>query len=112
MDHIIKEKRLESMKQKGKGFFDVEFQRTQGKKVKKRYFDNKNKAKENALKGGLASGKIWTEAKRESSREKGKVLGKNFGKKGGIKSQDIKVVELLSKVVIWYHEPTDTKLMV
>ena len=55
-------------------------------------------------------GKIWTEAKLESSRKKGKVLGNQFGKIGGLKHQDDKTKDLLSKTLIWEHKFTNIRV--
>ena len=106
MARIINEKRINTIKEKGILFYSVEFQRTQSLKPKKQYYlrENPNLAIKYAYLGGLASGKIWTQAKLESSRKKGKVLGTQFGKIGGIKHQNSKTKDLLSKTIIWKHD--------
>lgn len=108
---LIQQKRVNSLKEKAILFYSIKWQSSQGSKPKARYFDNPEIAKKYAFSGGVASGKIWTDAKLESSRKKGKILGKSFGKIGGLKHQNKNTKNLLlTKAIIWNHSHTKIKV--
>ena len=86
---LIQEKIVSMNRERGNGPFNPEWQKEMANRPKSKYFlrENPDFAREIARKGGTASGKIMTDAKREALRRNGERVGRSYGRKGGLKHQ-------------------------
>jgi general stress protein YciG len=105
-ERLIQEKIVSINRERGNGMFNQKWQEEMANRPKSKYYlrENPDFAREIAQKGGIASGKIMTDAKKEALRRNGERVGKLFGRKDGLKHQHPLTREKLSKTIEWEHE--------
>lgn len=96
---------VETNRQRGKTFFNNDFQKEMAVRPKRSYYlrDNPDFALEIAKKGGSIGGKAKSPLKDAVLKINGKNVGTKYGRINGLKGQNETTRKMLSKFIEWEH---------